>query len=1463
MTTKDLVALQRETGDVRNICILAHVDHGKTSLSDTLLATNGIISERLSGAVWFLDYLEEEQRRRITMKSSVISLLHRGRNLVNLVDSPGHVDFSGEVSGAVRVTDGALLLVDVIEGVCIQTRLVVQQAWRERLRLCLVFTKMDKLIQNAQMTPAEAYDHLCKLIEQVNAIMSALQHEDKLAREHEQADKKQEEDEEEEAYFSPEKGNVAFSSSTHRWGFRPSLLARMYAARLHMNEAALQKVLWGQYYLDVRHQRVLRRPPTPQHAPVFVQLVLKPIWDVYHAVYSRDDARLAQIARTLQIADFAGQKDLASSDRGLAVAAVMSRWLPIGGAVLDMVVQQLPSPRDAQRARLPALFGRPLALPPAAHAVEDAVARCDADDSAPVLAFVIKMFSVSAKEYAAALPRADAAAATASAVAAGEGSGDDDGAQLIAVARVFSGVLRPGARMYVLGPRHVPTAEDSDSEETSEDCTPVVLDRVFLLMGQSLESVDCVPAGNICGISGLGGAVLKTATLASTRTCRPLAPLWSLNNRPIVRVAVEPRNPDDMGRLVAGLRMLNRADPMCQTLTQESGEHVVVASGELHLERCIHDLREVYAKVDLNVSEPIVPLRETVVAPTSTAASASSSSSSAAAATAALSAAPCCEKRTPNQRVCIRVLALPLPAPVVALLERHQATIADAVAETADVPELGRLHAELDAALAEAGPRWKALAPRVWAFGPHHVGPNMLFNGVPDSALDPAWRSFFARFGGSSTADSSSSTVEEDEETMRLADLDSSVVTGFQMATASGPLCGEPMRGVAFVVRALELAAPQQQQQQQQQQQSPEAPEADAPNEEEYDEDWGALLDAASGGSGDGGDSAAAAAAGASDGLVSTSGQMISTTAEACRGAFALCPQRLEEPMYRCEVQVSQPMLGKMYSVLHRRRARILNEDVREGTSTFVITAQLPVIESFGFAEEILTKTSGEAIPQLVFDCFELLDVDPFFVPTTKEELAEFGDGSGGMAPNIALNYIQATRRRKVCCPSLVARFAVIFLSLVFICPFFLYTGSCDDGEACGARRQAAHTKQKEVSAHQHSLLSFSLFQLPFSSREKPTRSKLEHAVGVALLHFLEPRRELAGAARARPADVAAHGRRDLVLVRDRRLERGEERGGTLAPRGLEVGRLLLQVVERGDGARDGRGVAAVGALCLERGAAVDHLAHERERVAVHGDDEAARGARARRGAGGVKARLAAREERVEAVLERSDLGRGGTTGGRERAAAQEARGVGAALRDVRAALCEGGAVAVLVARAVRGGLAARVCLEETQALRVVARERGAGAGRREAEREDAVELRREPRKERVVPRGGERAEQRGVVCVARGQRLRREEVAHERAREQRVPEPERVDVERQRRKARLEERRVAPRAEPVRLGRQRRELARQEHAPQCCVERCKVRIAPPHTVRRRCCALDHIPLGSDSKCERLGLLLLSCCRVR
>lgn len=162
----------REPTKIRNVSIVAHVDHGKTTLADCLIANNGIIHRKQAGQLRLLDDRLDEQDRGITMKASSIALIHKD-HLINLIDSPGHLEFYSEVSAALRLTDAALLLVDTVEGVSSQTFRVLQQLYTEKLPAILVLNKVDKLITHCKMEPLQAYQHLSQLIEHVNAILGS------------------------------------------------------------------------------------------------------------------------------------------------------------------------------------------------------------------------------------------------------------------------------------------------------------------------------------------------------------------------------------------------------------------------------------------------------------------------------------------------------------------------------------------------------------------------------------------------------------------------------------------------------------------------------------------------------------------------------------------------------------------------------------------------------------------------------------------------------------------------------------------------------------------------------------------------------------------------------------------------------------------------------------------------------------------------------------------------------------------------------------------------------------------------------------------------------------------------------------------------------------------------------------------------------------------------------------------
>ena len=192
--------------EIRNIGIIAHIDHGKTTLADSLLAGAGLLSTRMAGTARVLDFLEEEQKRKITIKTANITLLYNnGENpyIINLVDTPGHVDFTGKVTRALRVIDGVVVIVDAVEEIMAQTEVVTRQALQELVRPVLFINKVDRLITELNLNEEQIQKKLDHIIQSFNDLIEF--YTDASFKDNWKID--------------PSTGNVALGAALHGWGF--------------------------------------------------------------------------------------------------------------------------------------------------------------------------------------------------------------------------------------------------------------------------------------------------------------------------------------------------------------------------------------------------------------------------------------------------------------------------------------------------------------------------------------------------------------------------------------------------------------------------------------------------------------------------------------------------------------------------------------------------------------------------------------------------------------------------------------------------------------------------------------------------------------------------------------------------------------------------------------------------------------------------------------------------------------------------------------------------------------------------------------------------------------------------------------------------------------------------------------------------------------------------------------------
>uniref|UniRef100_K3WMC9 Tr-type G domain-containing protein n=1 Tax=Globisporangium ultimum (strain ATCC 200006 / CBS 805.95 / DAOM BR144) TaxID=431595 RepID=K3WMC9_GLOUD len=544
---------------IRHVAIIGDLHHGKTLFTDLLRR--------------YTDTRKDEQERKVSIKSTPVSLVlpsSRGKHyLVNLMDCPGHVNFSDESTAALHISDGAVLVVDSIEGVMMNTERLIKAALKARVPLLLVINKVDRLIIELKLPPVDAYFKLLHTIEEVNAIIEA-----NTPAGHEQP------------RLSPELGNVCFASGQHGWSFTLESFAQLYV-KTHpgISAADLAPRLWGDKYYSPQTRTFKKKIVSVQsltsllpyeNAPrSFVLFILEPLYKLYSKVLGEDPHQLAQSLRSLGIR--LRKEELNLNPRPL-LKLVLAQF--VGNAAtgfVDMVVRHVPSPLETAKTKVAELYSGNQSKE---LSIVKGMLSCD--PKAPLMINIVKLYS------------------------------SPDGTTFSAFGRVYSGEVHSNQQVKVLG--------DAYSAEDDEDMSGRTIEGTCIPQGRYKIEVNRVPAGNWVLLEGIDVPITKSATVTDADEdllqddeigiFQPIQK--SFGTTPTMKLAVEPLNPAELPKMLEGLRKISKSYPLVRTKVEESGEHVILCAGELASDCILHDLRRMYSEIEIKVADPVVAFCETV-----------------------------------------------------------------------------------------------------------------------------------------------------------------------------------------------------------------------------------------------------------------------------------------------------------------------------------------------------------------------------------------------------------------------------------------------------------------------------------------------------------------------------------------------------------------------------------------------------------------------------------------------------------------------------------------------------------------------------------------------------------------------------------------------------------------------------------------------------------------------------------
>ncbi|XP_078431914.1 elongation factor 2-like [Wolffia australiana] len=408
-TAEELRRIMDTKHNIRNISVVSH-DHSKSTLIDSLVAAAGTSAQEVAGDVSMTETRQDEAERG-EFKSAGISLFYemedeslknfkgeRSGNeyLINIVHSPGHVELAAEDKVSLRITDGALVVVDFIGGLTIQTESGLRQALEESIKPVLVVNNMDRCILEFEVPGEDAYQNFKSIIERANVIIAT--YENDFLRD---------------VQVYPEKGTVAFSSCSHGWAFTLTSFAKMYAAKFGVDETKMIKKLWGENYFDRKTKKWTTENTGSQTCKRgFVQFCYEPIQQILAVCMANQKDKLWPNLERLNVTLKPEEKELTGE---ALMKHVIQAWLPAGKALLEMTIFHLPSPSQAQKYRVENLYEGHLE-----DIYAKAIRNCDPDG--PLMLYVSRMIPAS------------------------------DKGRFFALGRVFSGRVSASMKVRIIGP---------------------------------------------------------------------------------------------------------------------------------------------------------------------------------------------------------------------------------------------------------------------------------------------------------------------------------------------------------------------------------------------------------------------------------------------------------------------------------------------------------------------------------------------------------------------------------------------------------------------------------------------------------------------------------------------------------------------------------------------------------------------------------------------------------------------------------------------------------------------------------------------------------------------------------------------------------------------------------------------------------------------------------------------------